>query len=190
MGNGTNPSEYYDGNILTAAINLRGKTMEKDVRLAFAPSEFQTGWMRGQSNLTPLRSKGKVMLGQVVVSLAQECLPSLCVCLCKTGSRTVTLVNTSTQASDSMGSWNVGDTGWWCFSWNRNRPAIISVFWHVEGRRFVQCWVSQLLASWKEKKWWLFSALASFLLRLSVSTCVCLSLFMRMLLWLGCEWVI
>jgi len=101
--------------------------------------------MRGQSNLTPLRSKGKVMLGQVVVSLAQECLPSLCVCLCKTGSRTVTLVNTSTQASDSMGSWNVGDTGWWCFSWNRNRPAIISVFWHVEGRRFVQCWVSQLL---------------------------------------------
>jgi len=43
MGNGTNPSEYYDGNILTAAINLRGKTMEKDVRLAFAPSEFQTG---------------------------------------------------------------------------------------------------------------------------------------------------
>lgn len=103
------------------------KTMAKDVRLAFAPSEFRTGWTRGQSNLAPLRSKGKVMLGQVVVSLAKERLHSVSGCLCKTGSRTVTLVNTSTQASDSMGSWKVRDMGRGSFSWNINRPMTASL---------------------------------------------------------------
>lgn len=127
MSNGTNPSEYYDGNILTAAINLRGKQWQRMLGSPLPQVKFRTGWMRGQSNLAPLCSKGKVMLGQVVVSLAKECLHSVSGCLCKTGSRTVTLVNTSTQASDSMGSWKVRDMGRGSFSWNINRPMTASL---------------------------------------------------------------
>lgn len=159
--------------------------MAEDVRLAFAPSEFRTGWMRGQSNLTPLRSKGKVMLGQVVVSLAKERLHSVSGCLCKTGSRTVTLVNTSTQASDSMGSWRVRDMGWGSFSWNINRPmtASLSVLACVGEDVCAVLGFTIVGVLKREKKQWLFSALASFLLRPRVSTCVCLSLFTRMFLW-------
>lgn len=138
--------------------------------------------MRGQSNLTPLRSKDKVTHGQVVVSLAKECLHSLCV-LCRTGNRTVTQVTSSTLTFDAMGSWKVGDMGWGCFSSNRNTTASISVL--ACGGEEVCAVLGFTMAGVlkeKEKKRWLFSALASFLLRLRFCVCVCLSLFMRMFL--------
>lgn len=125
-------------------------------------SEFQTGWMRGQSNLKPLHSKRKVTLGQVVVTLARACLHFL---NCK-------LVNTST-------CWHrcSCNSTWWCHETNKNtdkcknkrknkqigkfkvsygemcsslqkRRLLASVMWHV----WRLCCVSQWLASRTERK--------------------------------------